>query len=69
MQNMAIHEISVTRKEAVYGAEISIKPENASDESAFQVRLPGNIQNGTVLRCMNSGTGDDFFIRIVIADE
>lgn len=69
MQNMAIHEISVTREEAVHGAEISIKPANASDEAAFQVRLPGNIQDGTVLRCMNSGTGDDFFIRIVIADE
>ncbi len=69
MQNMAIHEISVTREEAVHGAEISIKPANASDEAAFQVRLPGNLQHGTVLRCMNSGTGDDFFIRIVIADE
>ena len=69
MQNMAIHEISVTREEAIHGAEISIKPADAPDEAAFQVRLPGNIQNGTVLRCVNSGSGDNFFIRIVIADE
>lgn len=69
MQNMPIHEIVITRQEAASGAEISIKPSNASDESAFQVKLPLNLQNGTILQCINGNIGDAFFLRIIIADE
>ena len=69
MQNAAIHEVSVTREEAARGVEIFIKPENAPDESAFGVRLPANLKNGTLLRCVNGSTGDDIFIRIILDDE
>jgi molecular chaperone DnaJ len=69
MQNMDIHEVTVTRQEAVNGAEISIKPAGVSLKEAFQIRLPGNMQNGTILQCMRDRSEDVFFIRIVIADD
>lgn len=69
MQNMAIHEIPVTPEEAVRGVEIFIRPEHAGNESAFEVRLPGNLQNGDIIRCVNGADGDEIFIRIVVTDE
>jgi len=69
MENMAIHDITLTRDEAANGAVISIRPENAPDEEAFDVRLPSGVQNGMVLRCMTGPEGDDIFIRIIISDE
>jgi hypothetical protein len=62
-------QVTVTRQEAVNGAEISIKPAGVSLKEAFQIRLPGNMQNGTILQCMRDRSEDVFFIRIVIADD
>jgi len=69
MQNMAIHDICVSSQEAAGGVVISIKPEDAPDESAFEVMLPGNLKNGDIIRCVSDAGSDNIFIRIVVTDE
>ena len=69
MNKMTAHEVRITAEEAALGTAISITPPGAAGEELFQVKLPANLKDGTVLQCINSSTGDNFFIKVIIADE
>jgi len=68
-ENLDLHDILITKKEAKTGIEISVSPQTDSENEAFKVRLPQNIQNGSVFQCLNSKNGDTVFVRVIYADE
>ncbi len=67
--NFEIHEIALTRKEALAGAAINIGIDKGGQKEMHKINLPGEIENGTVLRYSNSSIGADFFIRVVYSDK
>ncbi len=69
MNKMTAHEVFITAEEAALGTEISIKSSGAAGEEFLQIKLPGNLKDGSVLQCINSSTGNNFFIKIVVKYE
>ena len=67
--NFAIHEIAVTKEEALGGITIDVGVDKGGQREIHKINLPGNIENGTVLRYSDSNIGADFFIRVIYSDE
>jgi hypothetical protein len=59
-ENAEIYDVFITGDEAQAGAEISFSYKNNSIENSLRIKLPQNLQDGTVLQCINSETGNIF---------
>jgi molecular chaperone DnaJ len=67
--NFTVHDIAVTKEEALAGITIDVGVDKGEKREVFKVNLPGNIENGTVLRYSDSNIGADIFIRVLYTDE
>jgi len=67
--NVPVQDIAVTRNEAISGITIDIGVDKGEKREVYKVTLPGDLENGTVLRYSDSKIGADFFIRIIYTDE
>jgi len=68
LRNSSIHDIAITRAEARTGTEITLKTSDGMMESVYTIKLPENIENGTILRCGNDSEMKEFYIRVSIHD-
>jgi len=66
--NYVIYDIAVSRKEALNGIQFSVNSGNGQEE-IYSIRLPGDVENGTVLRYNSGNGGNDLFVRINYTDE
>lgn len=67
--NVPVHDIAVTRDEALAGITIDVGVDKGDKREVYKVTLPGDLENGTVLRYSDSNIGADFFIRVIYTDE
>jgi len=67
--NFSVHDIAVTRNEAHAGITIDVGVDKGDKREVYKVTLPGDLENGTVLRYSDSNIGADFFIRVIYTDE
>ncbi|MFH0975164.1 MAG: DnaJ domain-containing protein [Spirochaetota bacterium] len=61
---IAVHNISISAEEASKGIEISVKPGNTYLDKAVNIKLPGGIQDGAVIRCIDQNYENEFYIKI-----
>lgn len=67
--NFQIYEISIREEDARKGIAISVKPEELNSGKTYNIKLPEGIKNGSVIRCVDDESGNDFYIRVKYKQE
>jgi molecular chaperone DnaJ len=62
--NSQIYEITISEEDAGKGIAISVKPENLNSDRTYTIKLPEGIKDGSLMRCVDEETGNDFYIKI-----